>query len=85
MELAKIVQTVGNDIGLNVEIKSKENPRKESEEHYYKADHEILRNLGFQRTREIENEIKIMLEHLNKYKERIEEKKHVIVKNIRWK
>jgi UDP-sulfoquinovose synthase len=85
MELAKMVQSVGNKIGLNVEIQNKENPRKEAEEHYYKADHEILRNLGFQRIREIEDEIEIMLKHLIKYKNRIEDKKHVIVKDIKWK
>ena len=85
MELAKMIKSIGNDLGLNVEIKNKENPRKEAEEHYYKADHKILVDLGFQRTREIEDEIKIMLEQLIKYKKRIEDKKDVIVKNIKWK
>jgi UDP-sulfoquinovose synthase len=85
MELAKKVQSIGNEKGLDVEIKSKENPRMEAEKHYYKADHEILKSLGFRRTREIDDEIGLMLEHLIKYKERIEEKKDIIVKNIKWK
>src|SRR5215207_410037 len=34
-ELAEKVQRVGNGMGLNVEVKSIENPRKEAEEHYY--------------------------------------------------
>ena len=85
LKLAKMIQSIGNDLGLNVEIKNKENPREEAEEHYYKADHKILFDLGFQRTREIEDEIKIMLEQLIKYKKRIEDKKDVIVKNIKWK
>ena len=85
MQLAKKVQYIGNKLGLNVEIKNKENPRKEAEEHYYKADHGILKSLGFSQTRKIDDEIEIMLKHLMKYKNRIEEKKHVIVKNIKWK
>ena len=85
MKLAKMIQTIGNDLGLNVEIKNKENPRDEAEEHYYKADHKVLVDLGFKRIREIEDEIKIMIKQLIKHKKRIEEKKDVIVKNIKWK
>jgi len=84
MELAKLIQSVGNKKGLNVEIKSKENPRLEAEKHYYKADHEKLKKLGFKQTREIEEEIEIMLVDLLRYKNRIEQKKDVIVKNIKW-
>jgi len=84
MELAKLVRDVGNKKGLNVEIKSKENPRLEAESHYYKADHNKLKELGFKKTREIDEEIVIMLDDLIKYKERIKDKKEVIVKNIRW-
>jgi len=62
-----------------------ENPRLESEKNYYKADHEILKSLGFTRTREIDDEISIMLDHLIKYRDRIEQKKDVIVKDIKWK
>jgi len=76
----RISNRVGNKKGLNVEIKSKENPRLEAEKHYYKADHEKLKKLGFKQTREIE----IMLDDLLRYKNRIEQKKDVIVKNINW-
>jgi UDP-sulfoquinovose synthase len=85
MDLAKKIQRIGNKLGLNVEIKQKDNPRKEAEQHYYKADHDTLRSLGFTRTREIDNEIEIMLEQLIKHKERINDKKSVIEKNILWK
>ena len=85
MDLAKMVQNIGNKKGLDVEIKSKENPRLEAEKHYYKADHETLQSLGFTRTREIDDEISIMLDHLIKYRDRIEQKKDVIVKNIKWR
>ncbi len=84
MELAKLVRDIGKKKGLDVEIKSKENPRLEAESHYYKADHNKLKKLGFKRTREIDEEIGIMLDDLIKYKDRVEEKKEVIVKNIKW-
>jgi len=85
MEIANKVKKVGNEKGLNVEIKSKENPRLEAEKHYYKADHEKLKKLGFRRTHEIDDEIEIMLDDLIRYKERVEQKKEVIVKNIKWR
>jgi len=85
LEIAKMVENVGNKKGLNVSIKSKENPRLEAEKHYYKADHNKLKELGFKRTREIDEEISIMLDQLLPYKERIEEKKDIIIKNIKWR
>jgi len=84
IEIANKVKKIGDQKGLNVEIKSKENPRLEAEKHYYKADHEKLKELGFRRTREIDDEIGIMFDHLINYKDRIEDKKQVIVKNIKW-
>ena len=85
MEIANKVKKIGDQKGLNVEIKSKENPRLEAEKHYYKADHDKLKELGFRRTREIDDEIEIMLDDLIKCKERIEQRKEVIVKNIKWR
>jgi len=83
-ELAQRVQALGNKRGLNVDVQHIQNPRLEKEEHYYKADHEQLKNLGFKATRHIDDEIKIMLDDLMDYKERINEKKDSIVKVIKW-
>jgi len=83
-ELAEKVQKIGNNKGLNVEIKQFENPRLEKEKHYYKADHNKLKELGFHATRTIDDEINIMLDDLIKYKERINEKKDSIVKVLKW-
>jgi len=84
IELAKRVQKIANKKGMNVEIKSQENPRLEMERHYYNADHEKLRKLGFKRTREIDDEISIMLDDLVQYKDRIEKKKETILKGLKW-
>ena len=82
MELAKKIQKIGNKKKLNVKIKN--NPRKEAEKHYYKADHHTLKKLGFKKTRNIDDEIEIMLNHLIKFKKNILEKKQSIIQNIEW-
>ena len=82
--LADRVQKIGNKKGLDVEINNVENPRVEMEEHYYKADSKILRNLGFKATRNIDEEIGIMLDDLLRFKDRIIEKKDAIRQVIKW-
>ena len=83
-ELAEKVQRAGIKIGLKVEIKNLENPRKEMEEHYYKPDHKHLLDLGYEPTHDAEQEISIILNDLMKYKDRILEKKEVLIPDIRW-
>lgn len=46
LELANLVQTAGAQIGLDVEIQHMEDPRVESEKHYYNAKHSKLVDLG---------------------------------------
>ena len=84
-ELAEKVQLAGRRNGLDITINHVNNPRKEAEKHYYQADHEVLKSLGFKETRNIDKEIEIMLDQLLCYKHRIEEKRQVIVKNISWR
>ena len=83
-DLAQRVQKIGNKKGLDVEIKQIENPRLEMESHYYQADHEKLKELGFKPTRHIDDEIGLMLEDLLTHKERIMEKKKSIIKKVKW-
>ena len=84
-DLAQHVKRIGDKKGLGVEIKTIENPRLEKEEHYYKADHDQLKKLGFKATRHIDDELNIMLDDLMKYKDRIIEKKASIVQGLKWK
>ena len=84
-ELAELVKRIGNKKGLNIDIKSIENPREEKDEHYYKADHEKLKSLGFKATRGIDDQISIMLEDLVEHKDRILVKKGAIVQRVKWK
>jgi UDP-sulfoquinovose synthase len=46
LQLAKIVQVVGEKMGLRVEIERLSDPRVEAEEHYYNAKHSALVELG---------------------------------------
>lgn len=84
-DLAKRVKKIGDKKGFNVEIKNVENPRVELEEHHYKADHDKLRKIGFKATRNIDDEINIMLDDLAKYKDRILEKRDSILKVLKWR
>src|SRR5690606_23869803 len=47
-EIAEKVMASGQRLGINVRIKSVDNPRKEAEEHYYNPAHTGLLDLGLQ-------------------------------------
>jgi UDP-sulfoquinovose synthase len=83
-DLALLVQQVGRELGLAVEVGNVENPRKEAEEHYYNPDHQNLQDLGYQPTRDVAGEVRAMLQHLQAYRDRIQAKKQVLVPDIRW-
>ena len=84
IELAKLVQKVGNNLGLDVKINNIENPRIESQEHYYNPDSNHLRNLGFRPKREIEDEIELMINDLIVYKDIILRGKDQILPKVLW-
>lgn len=83
-ELAEKVVAVAKKLGIDTEIRHLQNPRTEKEEHYYKVDHEHLRNLGFKPTRTIEETVAIMLKDLSKNKDRILEKSEAILPKTKW-
>lgn len=83
-ELATKVQRVAATLGMIVEIRHLENPRKELEEHFYEPDHQRLLRLGYKPSRDIEAEIRGMLAALNAHKARIEAYRDVLVPDVRW-
>jgi UDP-sulfoquinovose synthase len=83
-KLAEKVVTVAKKLGIDAKIKNLENPRTEKERHYYKVDHEHLRNLGFKPTRRIEETVEIMLKDLSKHEDRILEKSEAILPKTMW-
>jgi UDP-sulfoquinovose synthase len=84
VELAERVQRVGDALGLRVEIRRTENPRIEKEEHYYHPDHEHLLRLGYKPTRDMEGELRVVLQDLARYRDRITARQRALVPDIRW-
>jgi len=84
-QLAEQVKDAGEKKGLAVEINNIDNPRTEADKHYYNPDSVKLRELGFMPTKQLHEELSIMLDDLLTHRQRIEEKKRVILPKIRWK
>jgi len=83
-ELAEKVKKVGEELGLNIEIQNLVNPRKELEEHYYNPDHQHLLDIGYKPTRDVDQELRIILKDLMKHRARIEARKEALIPDIRW-
>jgi UDP-sulfoquinovose synthase len=83
-ELALKVQRAAAGLGMEVEVRSVENPRTEPEDHFYEPDHHNLLNLGYRPTNDVEAEITIMLEDLQKYSDRVEWHRDVFMPDVRW-
>ena len=81
-ELAERVQRVGNQLGLNVQIRSVVNPRKEAEEHYYNPAHTGLLELGLKPHYLTDEVLEQMFNIVKRYRDRINEK--AIFRNIKW-
>lgn len=83
-QLASKVQKVAHELGLEVQVRNLNNPRIEMEDHYYRPDHQKLFDLGYRPTRDVDTEIKIMLQDLLKHRDRIEAKKDTFIPDVRW-
>jgi UDP-sulfoquinovose synthase len=81
-ELAEKVATAGRGLGLEVEIKSIDNPRKELEEHYYNPTYQGLRELGVKPHYLTDEVMSGMLEQVLKHKENI--KPQSIFRGVKW-
>jgi UDP-sulfoquinovose synthase len=84
VELAQMVKEVGEDLGLDVDIFEYDNPRHEAAEHYFNPDRNHLIDLGYKPTHDVKAEMRIMIKDLMEHKERIMEKKDILVPDIRW-
>jgi len=81
--LAGRVQRAGKSLGLDVQVKSIDNPRKEAEDHYYNAKHSGLLELGLKPHYMTDEVLVAMLEQVMRYKERIDTRK--ILPRVKWK
>lgn len=81
-EIAARIQKVGKEKGLDVEIKSIENPRKELEDHYYNVNHSGLLKLGLKPNFLTDEVVAKMLEVIINNREKIDHSK--IMPRVRW-
>ncbi len=82
-ELADKVKKVGDGMGLNVQIKSIPNPRKELEEHYYNPVHSGLIEMGLEPHYMTDDVVASMLERIIAAKDRIDTNR--IMPRVSWK
>ena len=83
-ELANMVQEVGNEQGLDVQIHEYDNPRNEAAEHYFNPDRQHLIDLGYEPSHDVKSEMRIMIKDLIEQKDRILEKEEILIPDIRW-
>lgn len=84
IELAHMVQEVGREYDLDVQIRHYDNPRVEREEHYYNPVRENLDKIGYVPSTDVKSEIRSVLEDLHPHRDRIQQKADILVPDIRW-
>jgi UDP-sulfoquinovose synthase len=70
-ELAELVQRAGGEYGLDVKIVHVDNPRVESEDHYYNANHTKLIDLGLRPHLLSETLLESMFATIERYRDRV--------------
>jgi len=81
-QIALMIKKVGDDMGLNVQIKPVINPRVESENHYYNPIYSGLKQLGVEPTLLSEDIIREIILFVSKYKSNIDKK--IIFNGSKW-
>ena len=82
-ELAERVKEAGDSLGLNVQVKSIPNPRKEMEDHYYNAAHSGLLELGLEPNFMTKDVLVDMLKLIIEKKDNISHDR--IMPRVKWK
>lgn len=83
--IAKTVTKVGKKFGLDVKSQHIKSPRAEyTGNHYYQYKTDILKSLGYAKTRTIPQEIEYMFENLLHRKDKLEPLKNVVMPKIKW-
>jgi UDP-sulfoquinovose synthase len=82
-EVAENVKEAAEQIGMEVHIEHLDNPRVESEDHFYEPDHRRLLDLGLE-PHSMVDALEGMLKDLMTYKDREAAKEDVIKPKVRW-
>ncbi len=83
LDLARMVQTAGKELGLTVEIDHLPDPRVEAEEHYYNAKHSKLIELGLEPHLLSDSLLDSLMNVALKYRDRIDAA--VMLPRINWR
>lgn len=81
-EIAEKISNVGNGLGLDIQVKSVGNPRRELEDHYYNPAHSGLLDLGLDAHYMNDDVVAAMLEQVMRYKSHIDVRK--ILPRVKW-
>ncbi len=82
LQLAELVKTQGEKLGLEVKIQHLENPRVEAQEHYYNPRHQKLVDLGLVAHQLSDVLLSSMLKVIQEHASRI--KRDIILPKVRW-
>jgi UDP-sulfoquinovose synthase len=82
-DLAMMVQKVGREAGMKIEVQHLPNPRVEKEEHYYNAKNTLLRDLGLEPHCLSESLLSSLLHFAIRYKDRVDTSQ--IMPTVTWK
>ena len=78
-----MVQKVGCEAGMKIEVEHLPNPRVEKEEHYYNAKNTLLRDLGLQPHCLSESLLSSLMHFAIRYKDRVDQAQ--IMPTVTWK
>ncbi len=84
-QIADMVRKAGEQLGMEVRIEHVKNPRVEAEQHEYDVESKVLPSLGANPVKRMEEEVKLMIEDLLPYKERLSRFKASIMPRTDWK
>lgn len=83
LDLARMVQKVGGEVGLKVELCHIENPRVEKEDHYYNAKNTQLQSLGLVPHNLSDSLLSSLLDFAIRYRDRVDETQ--ILPHVNWR
>jgi UDP-sulfoquinovose synthase len=83
LDLANLVQQIGNRKGLNIEVKHMPDPRVELEQHYYNAKHTKLLDLGLVPHNLSDVLLDSLIDVVVRHRDRVRE--HTLMPQVNWR
>jgi UDP-sulfoquinovose synthase len=84
LQLARKVERVAGEFGIEPEYERVKNPRVEKERHYYKVEHRVLPSLGFTRTKSMDEVLREIFRTVLANRARAEKMKPLLAPTVTW-